>query len=109
MPRSTDVQKAERLNAAHGLLARGTHMAEAATVLSRDFGLSRRQAYRYLGEAETIGHAVPVAEPAVPVTFKVPGDIVRELRAYSAASGVTMGEIVARALSAFLAAQSRHG
>jgi predicted DNA-binding transcriptional regulator YafY len=109
MPRSTDTQKAERLNAAHGLLARGTSMAEAATLLSREFGLSRRQAYRYLGEAETIGHAVPVGEPAVAITLKIPGDVARDLRAYSAASGVTMGAIVARAIVAFLAAQSRHG
>ena len=108
MPRSTDTQKAERLNAAHGLLARGTSTAEAATLLSREFGFSRRPAYS-LGEAETIGHAVPVGEPTVTITLKIPGDVVRNLRAYSAASGVTIGEIVARAIFAFLAAQSRHG
>ena len=67
-------QKAERLNAAHSLLARGMGMAEAAVSLSRQFGLSRRQAYRYLQEAQTIGHPVPVVAPSVPITFKVPGE-----------------------------------
>lgn len=84
-------------------------MAAAVGFLSRDFGLSRRQAYRYLREAQTIGHPVAVGEPAIPVTLKIPANVVRELRAYSAASGVTQGEIVARALTAFLAAAHKHG
>ncbi len=109
MPRSTDAQKGERVNAAHSLLARGVSLAEAVGFLSRDFGLSRRQAYRYLREAQAIGHPVAVGEPTIPVTLKIPANVVRELRAYSAASGVTQGEIVARALTAFLAAAHKHG
>ena len=109
MTRSTDAQKAERLNAAHRLLARGIDLATAATALSREFGLSRRQAYRYLEEAEAIGHPVPVREPSVPITFKIPGSVMRDLRSYSADSGLTLGEIVARAISTFLKATRRHG
>jgi predicted DNA-binding transcriptional regulator YafY len=109
MTRSTDAQKAERLNAAHRLLARGTDLADAATVLSRDFGLSRRQAYRYLEEADAIGHPVPITEPSVPITLKIPGGVARDLRRYSAVSGLTLGEIVARAISTFLKATRRHG
>ena len=109
MTRSTDVQKSERLNAAHSLLARGMGMSEAAVSLSRQFGLSRRQAYRYLQEAETIGHPVPVIAPSVPITFKVPADIVREVRAYSVISGLTLSEIVTRAITAFLTAVRGHG
>ena len=109
MARSTHAQKAERLNAAHGLLARGHSMAEAVAVLSRDFGLSRRQAYRYLQEAQTIGHPVAVSEGSVPITLKVPVGVVRELRAYAATSGLTLGEIVARAVKSYLAAAREHG
>ena len=65
MTRSTDAQKAERLNAAHRLLARGIELADAATMLSRDYGMSRRQVYRYLEEAQAIGHPVPITEPSV--------------------------------------------
>jgi predicted DNA-binding transcriptional regulator YafY len=109
MTRSTHAQKAERLNAAHGLLAGGHGMAEAAAVLSRDFGLSRRQAYRYLQEAQAIGHPVAVSEASVPITLKIPVGVGRELRAYAAASGLTLGEIVARAVKAYLAAAREHG
>ena len=84
-------------------------MAEAVVVLSREFGISRRQAYRYLEEAQTIGFPLPVAEAAVPITLKIPGSVVRDLRAYSAVSGLTLGEIVARAVAAFLAAAREHG
>ena len=104
MARSTDAQKAERLNAAHSLLARGVGMAEAAVSLSRQFRLSRRQAYRYLQEAQAIGHAVPLVAPSVPITLKMPANVVHNVRAYSVISGLTISEIVTRAITAFLAA-----
>jgi hypothetical protein len=109
MARSTDAQKAERLNAAHNLLVGGTAMADAAVSLSRQFRLSRRQAYRYLEEAQAIGHTVPLVAPSVPVTLKIPANIVRDVRAYSLISGLTISEIVTRAITAFLAAVRRHG
>jgi hypothetical protein len=90
MARSTNTQKSLKLNAAHRLLSRGTDVAEAADILSRECGISLRQAYRYLKDARAIGRAVPVAEPLVPATFKIPGDVLRQLRAHSATSGLTL-------------------
>ncbi|MFL5281240.1 MAG: hypothetical protein ACJ8AW_09620 [Rhodopila sp.] len=52
---------------------------------------------------------MPRVEPAVPITLKVSVDVVRQLRAYAAASGLTMGEIVARSVIGFLADRSKHG
>ena len=101
MARSTQAQRAERVRAAQELLARGTSMVEAAVALSRDFGLSRRQAYRYLEEAQAVASPPVVAEASVTITLKIPSNIVRELRAYSAISGLTISEIVRRAISAF--------
>ena len=109
MARSTDAQKAERLNAAHSLLARGTSMAVAVVSLSRQFGLSRRQAYRYLQEAQAIGHSVPLVAPSVPITIKMPANVVRDVRAYAVLSGLTISEIVTRAITAFIAAVRGHG
>ena len=109
MTRSTYAGKAVRLNAALGLLGEGHSMAEAAAVLSRDFGLSRRQAYRYLHDAQAIGHPVAVTEASVPITLKIPESVVRELRTCAATSGITLGEIVARAVKAYLALVREHG
>lgn len=109
MSRSTEARKAERLNAAHGLLAAGQSMAEAAVSLSRRFAMSRRQAYRYLEEAQTIGRPVVAAEPTAAVTFKLPPSLVDAVRARAAAEGVTISGLVSRALRAFLGEASGHG
>ena len=109
MRRSTKADKARHLNAAHRLLERETALSEAAQRLSREFGLSRRQAYRYLAQAAELGAPVPVEQASVPITLKLPPGTVRVLRSYAARSGLTLGEIVARALRAFLSALRRHG
>lgn len=109
MIRSTQAQKSERLNAAYALLKRGLGPGEAAQTLSRDFSLSNRQAYRYVKKAQAMTEPAPHASPCVAVTMKLPEDVVHDLRAHSAASGLTIGEIVKRALAAFLATDRKHG
>jgi predicted DNA-binding transcriptional regulator YafY len=100
MIRSTRVQKAERLRAARRLLADEIGMAEAAVALSRTFGLSRRQAYRYL-ELARAGAPPLAAENSVTIE--------RGLRAHATARGVTASEVVRQAVAALLAAKRRHG
>ena len=109
MSRSTETQKAERLNAAYGLLARGQSVAEAALSLSRQFAISRRQAYRYIEEAQLIGRPVPVVEPATAATFKLPASLVDAVRARAAAEGTTISEMVSRALRVFLGEADGNG
>jgi predicted DNA-binding transcriptional regulator YafY len=109
MSRSTEAQKAERLNAAHALLAGGRSVAEAALSLSRRFAMSRRQAYRYVEEAQTTGRPVVAAEPTAAVTFKLPPSLVDAVRARAAAEGVTISDMVSRALRAFLGEASDNG
>ena len=109
MIRSTKADKARRLNAGHRLLGRNMGLSEAAQSLSREFGLSLRQAYRYLDQAAELSHPVPVEEASIPITLKLPPSTVRLLRSYASKSGLTLGEIVTRALRAFLSALRRHG
>lgn len=109
MVRSTNPERAQRLNGAFDLLARGYTLADAATALTKEFGLSRRQAYRYLQEAQRIDGPVPVSSPAIPITIKVPEDVVIKLRSYARSSGLSIGVIVARAVLSFLAKVRRHG
>jgi predicted DNA-binding transcriptional regulator YafY len=109
MARSTHAGRAQRLNAAFDLIASGYSLNEAAEALVEQFDLSRRQAYRYLQEAQSIKRPVAVSAPTIPITIKVPGDVVVKLRAHARASGLTIGETVARAVLRFLAKASRHG
>ena len=92
-----------------GVARAGDQHGGSGFALSRDFGLSRRQAYRYLEEAQGVVPAPAIAETSVTITLRIPRNIVRELRAYSASSGLTLSEIVRRAISAFLSAARGHG
>lgn len=109
MTRSSNTEKTRRLNAAFDLLAQGYTLADAAEALTQQFGLSRRQAYRYLQEAQEIDAPVLVASPSIPVTIKIPEDVVNRLRSHAQSSGMTIGEIVAHAIVSFLDKIHRHG
>jgi hypothetical protein len=45
----------------------------------------------------------------VPITLKMPATVAGDLRTYSVISGLTLGEIVTRAIVAFLTAVRGHG
>ncbi len=109
MKRSTRSQKAQRLNAAYALLADGCKVAEAVERLCEQFQLSKRQAYRYVRTARTMSAPAQVAETPVPITLKIPGSLVTALRAHARNSGLSMGEIVSRALAAFFRGSGGHG
>jgi hypothetical protein len=109
MIRSTRAQKAERVRAARRLLADEIGMAEAAMALSRTFGLSRRQAYRYLAQARAGAPAREAAETSITITLKVPESLADALRAHASEHGVTASEVVRQAVASFLAASRRRG
>jgi len=109
MIRSTRAQKAERVRTARRLLADEIGMAEAAMALSRRFGLSRRQAYRYLEQARA-GMPTPLAaENSITITLKMPESLARAVRAHASEHGVTTSEVVRQAVARFLTAKRRHG
>jgi hypothetical protein len=107
--RSTKADKARHLNAARGLLQRQIALSDAVRLLSREFDLSERQAYRYLQQASQLAQAVEIPEATVPVTLKLPPRTVELLRKYARGSGLTIGAIVTAALNTFLRTLKRHG
>ena len=109
MTRSTKAAKVRHLNAARGLLQRQVARSDAVRLLSREFDLSQRQAYRYLEEASQLQQALEIPEATVPVTLKLPPRTVESLRKYARSSGLTIGATVTAALNAFLRTLKRHG
>jgi len=109
MSRSTSAERAERLNAAFDLLAQGRAAAQATAALSEEFALSRRQANRYVREAQGIKRPVVVSGPAVAVTVKVPEEVAQQLRQHARVTNSTIGEVIARALAGLLARERRRG
>jgi hypothetical protein len=98
---------AQRVNAAADLLAAGAAAAEAAGVLAGRFGCSVRQARRYVDQAAAGGH-VPVPEPGVVFTVKLPGRLAAAVRGHARESGRTISAVVAQALEEFLSRGHRN-
>jgi predicted DNA-binding transcriptional regulator YafY len=84
------------------LLRKGSGTDEAISVLMAQFGVSRRQAYRYIQEAQRRRHAMPVPEEKVVFTVKLPKSLVALIRLFSNSSGDSLSNIVTQALRAFL-------
>ena len=100
--RAAGGEHAGRVNAAAALAEAGVPAAEAARVLAGRFGCSVRQARRYVDQAAASGR-VPVPEPGVVFTVKLPGRLVAAVREHARASGRTISAVVAQALEEFLA------
>ncbi|MBU1922588.1 hypothetical protein KKD84_05265 [Patescibacteria group bacterium] len=64
--------------------------------------MSKRQAYRYVHEAEAIGSEVPIPDTKIAFTVKVSKNLIQAVRNYAKTSGQSLSEIVTQALQAFL-------
>ncbi len=106
--RSGGVAYARRVNAAADLLAGGASPVDAASVLATRFGVSARQARRYVDEASSTGRRT-VPQTSVVFTVKLPPALVTRVRRRAARSGVTISALVAEALTEYLSAERRRG
>lgn len=109
MGRVTQAGKAERLNRARSLLQDSPDLPQAVQRFSTQFGVSSRQAYRYLREAQQLTQPVPVSEGKQVLSVRLPRGLIRRLRERSATTGTAVGELVARALRAWLASREPRG
>src|SRR5664279_535136 len=98
--RVDDVERAERVNAAVGLLASGMAVTQAARVVAQRFSVSVRQGRRYVEAAAT--GPVPVPETSVVFTVKLPASLAARVREHAHERGGTISSVVARALIEFL-------
>jgi hypothetical protein len=69
-----------------------TH-AEAARALVEAYGMSSRQAYRYLHEAEVRAAPVAIPRPKIPFTVKLPEALVAAVRARAQARGEPLSTV----------------
>ena len=102
MARASESQKAERLNRALDLLRHVDQLSDAAEQLAEDCSISPRQAYRYLEQAQRLKQPVPPSETKLAFTVKLPHSLIRRVRAFAAAKGLSISEVVSRALLALL-------
>lgn len=102
MKRSQDSEFAERINAAIALLRKGSTGEEAVSKIMARFGVSRRQAYRYIRQAQSTKYKVPVPEQKVVFTVKLPESLVSFMRHLSDSTGESLSALVTQALKTFL-------
>lgn len=102
MARASDTQKAERLNQARTLLREQVLLPAASERLAREWSVTKRQAYRYLQRAQQLKQPVPVEDAKVSFTVKLSRRLVARVRTYAASTGLTLSEIVSRAVQAVL-------
>jgi predicted DNA-binding transcriptional regulator YafY len=109
MERATEIAKAQRLNRARELLQRFDYMPDAVAHMVKDSGISPRQAYRYLQQAQRLTQPVPIGDVKVAFTVKLSQELVRRLRIFANRTGLSLSEIVSRALLAALSQRRRRG
>lgn len=107
--RSSHTQLAQRINRALLLLRRLRSSTKAVAALARRYGISERQAVRYVREAQRVGRMQPIPQPKVVFTVKVPLRLVRTLRQMARSTGESLSALVTRALEAFLQKRGGHG
>jgi hypothetical protein len=109
MDRASNAEKAERLNHARGLLRRFEHLPDAVERMVLDCSVSTRQAYRYLQQAQRLKEDVPVTDSKIAFTVKLSEKLVERLRAYATMKGLSLSDIVSRALEALLTRGKKRG
>ena len=91
-----------RRPSARELLLHVDQLSEAVEQLAQNCSISPRQAYRYLEQAQQLKQPVPPSEAKLAFTVKLPHSLVRRVRAFAAAKGLSISEVVSRALLALL-------
>jgi hypothetical protein len=90
-------QYAQRVNQALALLDRLAVPAVLRTLVRR-YQVSLRQARRYVDVAQQHPRGVPVPEPTMVFTVKLPVGLIRRVRARARTTGTSLSGLVTRAL-----------
>jgi hypothetical protein len=95
-------RKGKAPQSARDLLRGVNQLSDAVEQLAQDCSISPRQAYRYLEQAQQLKGPVPPGEAKLAFTVKLPQSLIQRVRAYAAEKGLSISEVVSRALLALL-------
>ena len=108
MTKSSESEQARRVNVTVSLLKRKTS-PEVLKWLIAKYGLSRRQAYRYVHQAQSAGGPLLVPEAKRVFTVKLPVSLIRQVRQQARREGGTISQWVTEALRRSLNLRQGHG
>ena len=102
MTRASKIERVRRTNVALAALREHGGAAAAAKSLAAEYGLSMRQAYRYVQEAEGLETELPMPDRTIAFTVKLPTRLIDALREHTQRTDRTLSDVVAEALRRFL-------
>lgn len=102
MKRSPHSELTERINAARTLVKKSPNSEEAVLEIMARFGVSRRQAYRYMKEAQKKRKEPGLPEHKIVFTVKLPESLVSLVRHVADSTGESLSSLVTQALKTFL-------
>jgi Ribbon-helix-helix protein, copG family len=91
------------------LLKKKISPKEVVFSLELEFGLSARQAYRYLQQAQRITNPLAVPEPKAVFTVKLPSRLIGRVRQMARRRRQPISALVNQALEAWLTKSKTHG
>lgn len=100
--KSSQAERAQRINTALSLIKKHDTVSKAADAMTEKYGISKRQAYRYIHEAGKIGAKIPIPAQKIAFTVKLSQGLIQALREYAKKSGKSLSQIVTQSLEDFL-------
>ena len=109
MSKSSTAERNKRINLTISLLKQFSSSHQVVSELIKRYGVSRRQAYRYVEEAQGTNSLLPVPEQKMVFTVKLPWSLVQRLRAFANATGHSLSDLTSQAIERFLRRAEKHG
>jgi len=107
--KSSEAEQARRVNATINLLEQRTSASRVLTEIIARYGLSRRQAYRYLQQAQGATSPLPVPDQKSVFTVKLPRTLIAQVRRQAGQERSSISAWVERALRWGLEQSKSHG
>jgi predicted HicB family RNase H-like nuclease len=107
--KSSEAEQARRVNVTVSLLKKKTSLSKVLARLIAHYGLSRRQAYRYLQQAQKITAPLPVPETKAVFTVKLARGLIAEVRRQARRQNCSISDWVDRSLRQSLNQFKGHG
>ncbi|NIR87115.1 hypothetical protein GWO13_05885 [Candidatus Bathyarchaeota archaeon] len=109
MSKASASERNKRVNVAISLLRESTSNAEVTSELRKRFGISQRQAQRYVHEAAKAKQELPIPEQKIVFTVKLPITLVQRVRGFAKSTGESISDVTARALEHVLSGGEESG
>ena len=109
MKKSSAAEYIFRVNTALSVYRENLSYTMAMDILTKQFNVSKRQAYRYLQKAIKADREQKIPEAKMVFTVKLPENQIKELREHAKKSGVQLSTLVGSILGTFLKKKQKNG